>query len=110
MRCVMNISFELKTDIFSFRLTRHEALATMVGAVEGKMAFDWSGCDVIESVPGRMGGEPVLKGTRVLADTIVGNFESGSPLQEIHENYPHVSEDAIRKVIAYYERQHQLVI
>ena len=73
------------------------------------MAFDWSGCDVIESVPGKMGGEPVVRGTRVLADTIVGNFESGSSLEEIQENYPHVPEDVIRRVIAFYERQHQLV-
>jgi len=74
------------------------------------MAIDWSDCDVIESVPGKMNGEPVITGTRVLADTVVGNFESGSSLVEIHENYPHVSEDMIRKVIAFYERQHQLAL
>lgn len=74
------------------------------------MAIDWSGCDVIESVSGKMSGEPVIAGTRVLADTIAGNFESGSSLEEIYENYPHVSEDMIRKVIAYYEHQHQLVL
>ena len=90
-------------------MTLHEALANMKEAVEGIMIVDWSGCDVIESVPGKMSGEPVIKGTRVLAGTIVGNFESGSSLKEIHENYPHVPEDAIRKVIAFYERQHQLV-
>ena len=69
----------------------------------------WEGCDAVEKVPGKMSGEPVIKGTRVLADTIVSNFEAGSSLDEIEENYPHVPEEAIRKVIAFYERHHQLV-
>jgi len=73
------------------------------------MAIDWSECDEIESVPGKMSGQPVLKGTRVLADTLVESFESGSTLEEIHENYPHLSKDEIRKVIAFYERQRQFV-
>ena len=69
----------------------------------------WEGCEVVERVPGKMSGEPVIKGTRVLADTIISNFESGSSLDEIAENYPHVPEETIRKVIAFYERHHQLV-
>jgi uncharacterized protein (DUF433 family) len=67
----------------------------------------WDGCEEIERIPGKMSGEPVIKGTRVLADAIIANFESGSPVQEIAANYPHVPEKTIRKVISYY--QHQLV-
>jgi uncharacterized protein (DUF433 family) len=68
----------------------------------------WDECEVVERVAGKMSGEPVIKGTRVLADTIISNFESGSSLDEIEANYPHVPEEAIRKVIAFYE-SHQLV-
>jgi uncharacterized protein (DUF433 family) len=69
------------------------------------MHTDWSDCEEVERVPGKMNGEPVIKGTRVLAETIVSNFESGSSIEEIHENYPHVPMDAIRKVIAHHRRQ-----
>jgi uncharacterized protein (DUF433 family) len=65
--------------------------------------IDWSDCPLIERVPGKMSGEPVIKGTRVLARTIVDNFEGGSSVEEIHENYPHVSSDTIRTLISYHQ-------
>jgi uncharacterized protein (DUF433 family) len=40
--------------------------------------MDWSGCDLVEVVPGRVGGVPILKGSRVLADSIMQNNEGGS--------------------------------
>jgi uncharacterized protein (DUF433 family) len=61
----------------------------------------WTGCDLVERVPGKMSGHPVVRGTRVLADTIVDNFEGGSSVEEIHENYPHVPVENIRKIIAF---------
>ena len=63
--------------------------------------MDWHGCDLTESVPGKMGGQPVIKGTRIRAQTIVDNFEAGSPVEEIAENYPSVPIERIRKVIAF---------
>ncbi len=70
---------------------------------------NWSDCDLIERVPGKMNGEPVIKGTRVMAQTLVDNFEGGSPVDEIAGNYPHVPADVIRKVIAFHQRKHQPV-
>ena len=35
-----------------------------------------------------MSGRPIVRGTRILADTIFQDAELGSPLDEIHENYP----------------------
>jgi uncharacterized protein (DUF433 family) len=63
--------------------------------------MDWLDCDLTESIPGKMGGQPVVKGTRILAQTIVDNFEGGSPVEEIHENYPSLSVDKIRGLIAF---------
>ncbi len=63
--------------------------------------MDWSGCDSVEQVPGKMGGRPVVKGTRVEPETIVQDFELGSPIEEIHENFPTVSVETIRKLIAF---------
>lgn len=70
--------------------------------------MDWTACSEVEVVPGKMNGEPVIKGTRVLADTIVSNYESGVPVEEIEGNYPHIPEETIRRVLAFHER-HQPV-
>jgi len=48
-----------------------------------------------------MSGQPVVKGTRILAQTIVENFEGGSPIEEIHENYPSLPIDRIRTLITF---------
>jgi uncharacterized protein (DUF433 family) len=62
--------------------------------------MDWSGCNSVEVVPGKVGGVPILKGTRVQADAIVTNYESGSPIEEISENFS-VSTEMIQAVLAY---------
>jgi uncharacterized protein (DUF433 family) len=61
--------------------------------------MDWTGCDLVESVPGKVGGLPVIKGTRILASTIVEDSELGSSLDEIHENYPSLPLEKIRTLI-----------
>ena len=62
---------------------------------------DWSGCSLVERIPGKLSGAPVLKGTRLRADTIVSNYEAGSPIAEIAENYPSASVDTIKALLAY---------
>ena len=63
--------------------------------------MDWTGCDLVERVEGKGSGRPVVKGTRILADTIVEDFELGSPVEEIAENYPSLPIDKIRQLIAF---------
>ena len=70
--------------------------------------MNWDGCAEVERVEGRMNGEPVVKGTRVLAQTIVDNYDSGSSLEEIAANYPHIPIETLRRVLAFRARQ-QLV-
>ena len=45
--------------------------------------IDWSKCDDVESVPGRVSGAWVIKGTRVQADAIVENARAGCTAEEI---------------------------
>ncbi len=52
------------------------------------------------SVPGRVSGRPVVKGTRMPADDVVANYESGSPVEEIAENFG-LKEAEIRAILAY---------
>jgi uncharacterized protein (DUF433 family) len=58
--------------------------------------------------PRKVSGAPILKGARVQADAIVGNYESGSPVEEIAENFA-IPEGMIREILAYAaSRQRQL--
>ena len=61
--------------------------------------MDWRNCELVEIIPGKVSGQPLVKGTRVLADTIVQDFELGSSVEEIHENYPALPTEKIRKLI-----------
>jgi len=61
----------------------------------------WENCDLVERVPGKVAGKPVILGTRVEPDTIVQDYELGSPVEEIHENFPSVPVETIRKLLAF---------
>ncbi len=63
--------------------------------------MNWSECTDVEQIPGKVSGQPVVKGTRILADTIVEDYELGSRVEEIHENYPSLPVEKIRKLIAF---------
>jgi uncharacterized protein (DUF433 family) len=63
--------------------------------------IDWTGCELVEQVPGKVSGRPIVRGTRILADTIVQDAELGSSLEEIHENYPDLSLTAIQHLISF---------
>jgi uncharacterized protein (DUF433 family) len=39
--------------------------------------MNWSGCDFVERVPGRMGGVPVVVGSRVTPESLVEHAEDG---------------------------------
>ena len=76
-------------------------MATMKEAVEEIVTVDWSECELVESVVGKVGGRPVVKGTRVPADTILTDEELGATVEETHESFPSLSLDTIRIIRAY---------
>ncbi len=47
----------------------------------------WKQCSLVETVPGRLGGQPVVKNSRVLADTILEAEELGETAEETAYNY-----------------------
>jgi uncharacterized protein (DUF433 family) len=63
--------------------------------------MDWTGCELVERVEGRCSGRPTVAGTRIFPETIVGDFDLGSPLEEIQENYPTLSLDTIKRLIEF---------
>jgi uncharacterized protein (DUF433 family) len=73
--------------------------------------MDWNGCDLVEVIPGKVSGRPVVKNTRIPADVVVSNFESGSPVDEIMDNYPSLSLAQIEALLAFARaRQMQIAL
>jgi uncharacterized protein (DUF433 family) len=51
------------------------------------MALDWSKCAAVESVPGKVSGAWVFRGTRLPVDTIFENLADGMTIEEIMEQF-----------------------
>jgi uncharacterized protein (DUF433 family) len=72
-------------------------------------AVDWSKCPLVELIPGKMSGVPLLKNTRLPVEAITGNYdafraEGLSPQSAIAETldcYPEISIEAIKALIDY---------
>jgi uncharacterized protein (DUF433 family) len=62
--------------------------------------MDWSGCELVEVIPGKVSGVPLIRGTRVPVDTVVASKDGGETVEEIAYNYDLRPED-IRAVLSY---------
>jgi uncharacterized protein (DUF433 family) len=63
---------------------------------------DWSECALVEVDPLRVGGRPVLKGTRMPADDIVANHEYGVSVKEIAEQF-RIAPSIVQELLSYAE-------
>jgi uncharacterized protein (DUF433 family) len=71
--------------------------------------MEWTGCDLVEVVPGKVSGQPVVKDTRILADSIVEAYELGMSPEEIADDFPTINRafpevlqaDIVRRLLAY---------
>ena len=66
---------------------------------------DWSECTLVEVDPHRVGGRPVIKGTRMPADDIVANHEYGVSIEEIAEQF-RIAPAIVQELLSYAERLH----
>ena len=51
--------------------------------------------------PGILGGKPIVEGTRLSVEHVLGLLASGMSHTEIIESYPLLTEESIRAVLAY---------
>ena len=58
------------------------------------------GYEWLEVVPGRRGGRPTVKGTRVSVDDILEALASGWSIEEVAENY-RIPVEAVREALRY---------
>ncbi len=63
------------------------------------MVPDWH--DHIVSVPGLLSGKPAIKGTRLSVEFVLELLAGGWDEASLRDNYPNLSQDAIRAVQSY---------
>ncbi len=66
-----------------------------------QIAIDWMACELIESVPGKVSGRPVVRGTRIMPDAILHSYELGDSVEDIHEGFPTLSIVQIKGLIEF---------
>ena len=59
--------------------------------------LDWSQCSAVESIPGKVGGAWVLKGTRLPVATVIENLEDLT-VEEVMEEFA-VTREQINAVL-----------
>ena len=62
--------------------------------------IDWSQCSAVESIPGKVSGAWVLKGTRTPVKVLFENLEAGMTIDEVIEQFP-VSRWQIDRLMAF---------
>ena len=68
-------------------------------------SLDWSQCPAVESIPGKVSGAWVFRGTRVPVSAIFENLKT-SPLEEVLENFP-VTREQVQTVLDFAAKSSQ---
>jgi len=70
----------------------------------GSGGMDWSRCPAVESVPGKVSGAWVLKGSRMPVSAIFENLEAGANLDDILEWFAGLDRAQVQEVIEFAAR------
>jgi uncharacterized protein (DUF433 family) len=64
-------------------------------------SLDWSHCPAVESVPGKLSGAWVLKGTRMPVSAIFENLDAGASIDDIMEWFDGLDREQVKAVIGF---------
>jgi uncharacterized protein (DUF433 family) len=65
------------------------------------MALDWSNCAAVESVPGKVSGAWVFRGTRMPVAAVFENLEDGLTIDEVVELYDGLTREQVQAVLEF---------
>jgi uncharacterized protein (DUF433 family) len=65
--------------------------------------LDWSQCPAVESLPGKVSGAWVLRGTRTPVKVLFENLEAGMSIEEVIEQFP-VTREQLDSLMAFVAR------
>lgn len=74
---------------------------------ETELDIDWTACELIECVPGKVSGKPAVRGTRIMPDAIAGSYDLGETIEELHEGFPTLTIAQIRRLVEFAHAQRQ---
>jgi uncharacterized protein (DUF433 family) len=63
------------------------------------MALDWSQCGAVESVPGKVSGAWVFRGTRIPVAAVFENLEDGLTIEQIVQMFDGLTREQVRTVL-----------
>jgi uncharacterized protein (DUF433 family) len=63
------------------------------------MALDWSQCDAVESVPGKVSGTWVFRGTRIPVAAVFENLEDGLTIDQIVRMFDGLTREQVKAVL-----------
>jgi uncharacterized protein (DUF433 family) len=69
--------------------------------------IDWTQCELIERVPGKVSGRPTVRGTRIMPEAIVGSYDLGETIDELCEGFPSLSAAQITRLIEFAHAQRE---
>jgi uncharacterized protein (DUF433 family) len=72
-----------------------------------EVSIDWMACELIEQIPGKVSGRPIVRCTRILPDAIVNGYEMGESIEDLREGFPSLSIEQIERLIAFAQTQRQ---
>jgi uncharacterized protein (DUF433 family) len=67
-------------------------------------SLDWSQCPAVESVPGKVSGAWVLRGTRMPVSVIFENLEAGANIDDLMEWFEGLDRQQVKAVIEFAAR------
>lgn len=67
-------------------------------------ALDWSQCPAVESVPGKVSGAWVFRGTRMPVAAFFENLEDGMSIDEIVRLYDGLTREQVQAVLEFAAR------
>ncbi len=63
------------------------------------MALDWSQCSAVESVPGKVSGAWVFRGTRIPVAAVFENLEDGLTIDQIVQMFDGLTQEQVKAVL-----------
>lgn len=63
------------------------------------MPLDWSTCPAVESVPGKLSGAWVFRGTRIPVSAVFENLEDGLTIDEIVQMFDGLARDQVVTIL-----------
>jgi uncharacterized protein (DUF433 family) len=65
------------------------------------MPLDWSQCPAVESVPGKLSGAWVFRGTRIPVSAVFENLEDGLTIEEIVQMFDGLKQEQAKAVLEF---------